>query len=188
MRTKIYIDVIDALIKCKKVKIWKIIPGTGSTDFRKLDELWNFIREGYFLWKWSYIWFYTFRLSNIVRKKHNILCKYLIVKRVFRKYPQMLDCNKAKYVNIKYNNLFLLKKNWRLSAANLKCNFCYKIFIDMEFEKPLYETKWSKMFNIVLVSEKESWRSKCTSKMYMYKKCIAVYNYKLLHGVFGKII
>ena len=53
-------------------------------------------------------------------------------------------------------NCFPLKNNRRLSVANLKSNFYYRIFIDMKFEKALYEMKWSKMF---IISEKESWNS-----------------------------
>ena len=55
------------------------------------------------------IYVFTY-LSNIIRKIHNISCEYLFVKRVFRKYQQIFDCNKAKYVNIKDNNLILFKK------------------------------------------------------------------------------
>ena len=193
---KFYIEGIDAFIKCKKVKNLK----DYSTDDFLQEIIWN---NNLFLHKSEPLCFenwmscgilyvkdifdengliYEFtHFSNIIRKKHNILCEYLIVKRVFRKYQQMFDCNKAKYVNIKHNNLFLFKNNRRLSVANLKCNFYYRIFVDMKFEKPLYEMKWSKMFNI---SEKESWKSIYRSKiLYMYEKCIAEFNYKLLHGI-----
>ena len=158
---KFYIEVIDAFIKCKKVKNLK----DYSTDDFLQEIIWN---NNLFLHKSEPLCFenwmscgilyvkdifdengliYEFtHFSNIIRKKHNILCEYLIVKRVFRKYQQMFDCNKAKYVNIKQNNLFLFKNNRRLSVANLKCNFYYRIFVDMKFEKPLYEMKWSKMF------------------------------------------
>ena len=119
--------------------------------------------------------------SNLIKKRHNILCEYLIIKRVFGKFQRMFACDKAKYVNIKYNNLYLFKNNRRLSVENLKCNFYYNIFINMKFERPLFEMKWSRMFN---VSERELWRSIYRSKIvYMYEKCIAEFNYKLLHGI-----
>ena len=93
----------------------------------------------------------------------------------------MFDCNKTKYVYIKHNNMFLFKNNRRLSVANLQWDFYSWIFIDMKFEKPLYEMKRSKMWNI---SAKDSWKRVYRSKiLYMYENCIAEFNYKLVHGI-----
>ena len=41
----------------------------------------------------------------------------------------------------------------------------------MQFERPLFEMKWSKMFNYP------------KGVMNMYEKCIAEFNYRLLHVI-----
>ena len=144
-------------------KIWKIIAlmtfykkPSGTTAFSYINQNHCVSKIGwvveFYMWRifvMKMVLYMSLHIfSNIIRTKHNILWEYLIVKRVFRKNQQIFDCIKAKNVNIKHNYMFLFKNNRRLSVANLKCNFYYRIFVDMKFEKPLYEMKWSKMFNI----------------------------------------
>ena len=195
-----YVEVMDAFIKCKKVKNVK----NCNTDEFLQEIIWNnniFLHKSEPLclqnWMSSGIMYakdifdengrihdITY-FSNLIKKKHNILCEYLIIKRVFGKYQQMFECDKAKYVNIKYNNLYLFKNNRRMSVENLKCNFYYNIFISMKFERPLFEIIWSKMFN---VSARETWRSIYNSKIVnMYEKCISEFNYRLLHGILNNL-
>ena len=193
---KFYIEVIDAFNECKKVKNVK---DHNTNEFLQ-EIIWN---NNIFLHKSEPLCFQNWMscgilyakdifdengriydityFSNLIKKRHNILCEYLIIKREFGKYQQMFECDKAKHVNIKYNKFYLFKNNRRLSVENLKCNFYYNIFINMKFERPLFEMKWSRMFN---VSERESWKSIYRSKIvYMYEKSIAEFNYKLLHGI-----
>ena len=118
--------------------------------------------------------------TNKLKKKNNVFCEYIILKRTIKTFKENFDCSHSQYINIKPNVQFLFKNNVVKSAQNMKSKFYYSLFVNMKFQKPLYENKWKKCFNVNNASFADIYTTKIGN---MYEKRISEFNYKLLHGI-----
>lgn len=66
-------------------------------------------------------------------RKNNILCEYIMFRKVFKVYKEKFDCSYLKYVKIKYCVFFLFWNNIVNLVNNVKSNFYYLLFIDKKF-------------------------------------------------------
>ena len=76
------------------------------------------------------------------------LCEYIMLKKAIKIYKQKFDCSYSKYIKIKPVAHFLFRNNVVKAARDVKCKFYYSVFVDKKFQKPLYENRWNKCFDI----------------------------------------
>ena len=118
---------------------------------------------------------------NILERKNNILCEYIMIKKALKEYRNKFGCSFASSVHIKKDILFLFSDNSIKYPKNINSKFYYSIFVEKKFQRSIYEHKWQKTFEL---SEKTVWRNIYISKIkYMYEKNIAEFNYKLLNCI-----
>lgn len=119
--------------------------------------------------------------SNIIKNKNNIFCEYIMLRTCFKNYIDEFNCSYAKYSNVQQNARFVFKDGLSRNTECLKSNFYYSIFMNMKFQRSVYENRWNKLFD---VSAKIIWKNVYNQKIKcMYDKIIAEFNYKLLNCV-----
>lgn len=184
-----YVEVITALNKCKKRRqVSHLKRDEFLTEFIWNNNLFtykskplcfqNWIKSGILyvkdifdadgnLYDINYF-------SNIIKKKNNIFCEYIMLRTCFKNYIDRFDCSYAKYINVQQNARFVFKDCLRRNTECLKSNFYYSIL-------SVYENRWNKLFD---VSAKIIWKNVYNEKIKcMYDKKIAEFNYKLLNCV-----
>ena len=107
---------------------------------------------------------------NILERKNNILCEYIMIKKALKEYRNKFDCSFASSVDIKQDILFLFSDNSIKYPKNINSKFYYSILVNKKFQRSIYEHKWQKTFEL---SEKTVWRNIYISKIkYMYEKML----------------
>lgn len=70
---------------------------------------------------------------NILKKKYNILCEYVMIKKVFSYFLDYFDNIFVRYVKIESELYFLFKNNNVSFVKNFKSKFYYDFLISIIF-------------------------------------------------------
>lgn len=116
---------------------------------------------------------------NLLRKRNNILCEYVMLKQVVKECIKVFNFSNAKHVIIFFclkticSCLFIL---WKAIF------FCYSTLVKTKFLYPLYESMLETLFDLETVDF--NCEKFYTSKIkQLYKNNITEFNYKLLHCI-----
>jgi hypothetical protein len=119
--------------------------------------------------------------SRVLNKKNNILCEYIILRSCFKKYIDKFDCTFAKYINVQNNTRITFRDGSSKNVDRLKSDCYYSIFLNMKFQRSIYENKWEKLFGI---SSRINWKNiYCNKIKCMHDKKVAEFNYKLVNCI-----
>ena len=115
-----------------------------------------------------------------IQKRNNILCEYKILKSVFTKLGKHFEFSNAKYVNPKYNYMFLFHDGLKF-MKNTKCKLYYNSLLVKKRQLSPYQCILSREFDI---QDSYIWCKIYLNKIkYFSDPIIEEFNYKLLHNI-----
>lgn len=83
-------------------------------------------------------------------EKNNILCEYIMFRKAFKVYKEKFDCSYSKYVKINPYVFFYFETILQIQLTMLKVILIIHCKLIKSFKKPIYESRWRKVFNDTL--------------------------------------
>ena len=118
--------------------------------------------------------------SQVLYRRHNILCEYIMLKSVFTKLGKHFNFSNAIHVNPKQKYVYVFHDGLKLIKGE-KCKISYNSLLLKKTQMSPYQCIMAREFDI---HDNIYWRKiYCNKIKYISDPIIAEFNYKLLHNI-----